>query len=140
MTHLAIEDVAEYSATSAKIHQHWFEVTGGWATDERAETEPQAQQRFAVATHRHAWHAELWERRRPAIPVDVAPVSVPAGATLGRDTPVEHRLEAYCAALDVVLAADAALRSRCDERLDPSTLRVIELVTADLVRLRQRDG
>lgn len=109
-----------------------FEQLGAWVVDT---PDRELQRLFALASHLHAWHAELWAQRAPAIP----PVEL--------DTSVAHppsvvapadRAAVYGEALDRLLTDLGRLRARVDELLDPSTLRTITLVTADLDDLQRR--
>ena len=108
---------------------------GDWVRD--AEVVDAVTQRwFATACHRHAWHADLWDARRPTIPgpstahptIGLGPAPVYTG----------ERVAAYRAYLDGQITALAALRRRVDPDVDPSTTRVIDLVRTDLTDLRAR--
>ena len=107
-----------------------FERLGGWVADE---ADPALQRWFAVATHRHAWHAELWDGRRPAIPVD-APA--PERSTEGD---AGDRLAWYRSELATMRSDLTELAGRVDAVLDPGTRRVIDLVLADLDELAEFD-
>jgi hypothetical protein len=107
----------------------WFTLLGRWVTDE---PDPARQRWFAVASHRHAWHAELWAQRRPAIPHDADHV-LPDPAAV---EPTGDRAAAYAAHLVAVRAELADLRAAIDPELDPSTLRTLTLVDADLAALQ----
>lgn len=110
-------------------NQHLFETLGRWV----ATTEPPAVQQLAAeAGHRHAWHAQLWAERMPTIPADDPNVSPPAALDDA------DRLASYRTALGDLLAAVEALTGRIEPQLDPSTARVIDLVTADLMALAER--
>lgn len=109
----------------------WFVVLGERVGDT---TDPELQRLFATAAHRHAWHAELWWQRRPAIPHDVVH-EPPAPATI--DTGDEAS-EAYRDHLAEQRALLARLRGELDPDLDPSTLRVVTLVDRDLAELAER--
>lgn len=104
-----------------------FERLGAWVADE---SDPARQRWFAVAGHRHAWHAELWAERRPRIPHD-APIGV--GET-SYDS--DDRAEWYARQVTRLQEELAQLEARIDPVLDPSTARVITLVGADLAALR----
>ena len=106
----------------------WFVVLGERVRDE---SDPRLQRLFATAAHRHAWHAELWARRRPAIPHDaVHDLPAPSTPEVGDDLATAYRehLAGQRAWLD-------RLRDEIDADLDPSTRRVIDLVDADLADL-----
>lgn len=106
----------------------WFVLLGERVRDE---PDPRRQRWFATAAHRHAWHAELWAERRPAIPHDASsPPPRPAPPELGDDL-----VAAYQEHLVAQRAFLAGLRAETDPDLDPSTHRVIDLVDADLADL-----
>jgi hypothetical protein len=109
-----------------------FEMTGGWV----ATTPPGVEQRhFATAAHRHAWHAELWARRCPAIPpVDLDALTARHRVSLPEVEP-GRRLAAYRARLDTMSTDLDSFASAIDSELDPSTVRVIDLVRSDLAEL-----
>lgn len=112
-----------------------FETLGAWVAD----TPPGELQRlYAEACHRHAWHAELWAGRAPAIPGADAD---PSGRRPGLDAagPGDRRA-AYLAALGAMCDDVVALAGRCDPALDPSTVRTAAVVRADLVDLLARIG
>jgi hypothetical protein len=107
-----------------------FERLGGWVVDT---PDPVLQRLFGEASHRHAWHAELWAQRAPIIPpvdLDVSVASRPVA-----DTPPAERAAAYHHDLDRLLADLRSLRERVDALLDPSTVRTASLATADLIEL-----
>ncbi|MFW2334371.1 hypothetical protein [Ilumatobacter sp.] len=114
-----------------------FEVTGAWVFD----TTDAAQQRwFAEASHRHAWHAELWAGRSPLIPVIDADALVDRhrGRPDAVDVDVEHRADSYRGWLDELLEHLDEVERRIVAELDPATTRAITLTSADLVDLRSR--
>ncbi len=110
-----------------------FEQLGSWVVDT---PDPTQQRAFGEACHRHAWHAELWEQRSPSIPaVETEPRPVvPAAGFVVPDA----RVAAYTREVDQLLAELDVLTARIEPVLDPSTVRVIDLVRADLIVLRQR--
>lgn len=113
-----------------------FERLGGWV----ATTGEAALQRlFATACHRHAWHAELWAERAPAIPgVELEMLTarhrhpVPDSGDPGR------RSLAYGGALDDLRSELTALAARVDPDLDPGTRRAVALTLADVDDLTDR--
>ena len=135
---LPIVDLAATCRSMQTVNQQLFERLGVWV----AATElPRAQQLFAVASHRHAWHAELWAERSPAIDLEGEQRRPPtSGDDLddldGADTTA--RLAWYCEQLDALHASIQDVQARIEPLLDPGTSRVINLVTADLEELRQR--
>ena len=110
-----------------------FEGLGGWVA---VTADGPLQRLFAEACHRHAWHAELWQRRMPTIPAASQPVPL-------RPTPLDgesdqRRGDQYRQALTGLVAELAALRERVDPTLDPSTVRTIDLVVCDLDDIVER--
>jgi hypothetical protein len=106
-----------------------------------ASTSPGELQRlFAEACHRHAWHAELWEARIPAIPA--ATISG-QGERLGHHPqPLsdgdDARRNRYRGELSTMEEALRALRARTEPALDPNTARTIDLVGRDVVEIAAR--
>ncbi len=112
-----------------------FEVTGGWVFD----TDDAAQQRwFCEASHRHAWHAALWAERSPAIPTVDADRLVGEHREPLDSSPGLDRADRYHRWVELLLARLDELEARIVLELDPSTLRTIRLVRADLVDLQHR--
>lgn len=124
----SIAEVAELCATQRARSLDLFEQLGATITSLPADR----QRVHAEAAHRHAWHAELWAARLPAIPdVDLDTMTA------------EHRTDAdllddYPALLDEMATDLDAWHRRIDGDLDPSTVRAISLVRADLHELRDR--
>ena len=127
---IRVADLVDICEHMAAINRELFERLGGWVADE---PEPAFQQWFAVACHRHAWHADLWNERRPEVPI--APT--PAAATAERSEP-DDRAGWYADQLAALQRDLAAIDARVDPVLDPSTTRVIHLVAADLADLAAR--
>ncbi len=125
---LPIAEVVDTCEHMAAMNQALFERLGGWVTDE---PDPSAQRWFAVACHRHAWHAELWSERRPKIPVDP---TVDADTYVPTDD-LDDRAGWYSEQLARLQERVAQLEVHVDPVLDPPTMRVIQLVTADLADL-----
>lgn len=126
---LGIVELGEVCARLRARSLDAFERCGEWVTS----TPPgELQQLLAEACHRHAWHAELWAARAPAIP----PVDLEEWTAAAR-RPIAD-VEAYGALLDELAAELDALTSRVDPALDPSTTRTITLVRTDLTALRAR--
>ena len=93
---------------------------------------------FAEACHRHAWHADLWAARRPVIPVEPTPVTPTPVAAGDEDDHDGDVVGAYRAEIDVIRELLRELTGRVNRDLDPSTVRVIELVSADLTSIDDR--
>jgi hypothetical protein len=130
--HLGIVELHSVATRLADQHDELFRTLGAWAP---TTTDPAAQQLFAEAGHRHAWHADLWRQRIPAIPVaDIATSEV---ATLV-DPDTGERAAAYADAVSLVEAMTRAIDGRIDPVLDPATRRVAELTLADLDALGRR--
>lgn len=109
-----------------------FAITGAWVVDEQP---GEAQRLWAAASHRHAWHAELCLDRIPTIPI----VDVEAVTAAGHLVPpgeINPR-RWYLDQLDEVATAVGELSAGVDVRLDPGSIRLAELLEADLARLRE---
>ena len=124
----SIADVADLCAAQRALSLDLFEQLGATIT-----SLPVDRQRIhAEAAHRHAWHAELWAARSPAIPT----VDLDAKTA-------EHRTDVdlladYTGLLTQMAAELDEWNDRIDRDLDPSTARAISLVSADLRELRDR--
>jgi hypothetical protein len=116
-----------------------FAALGSWVMSSRP---GELQRLFAEACHRHAWHAELWEARTPAIrvafptPTEHAPFG--AAESEGAADSDEARRDRYRAELSSLEEQLRSLRARIDPSLDPSTTRTIDLVGRDVVELAER--
>lgn len=111
----------------------WFVVLGERVAEE---ADPALQRVWAVAAHRHAWHAELWAQRRPAIPHDaVRALPEPTVPEVGDDL-----VSSYRRFLERERSVLGELRAATDPELDPSTHRVVDLVDADLADLQRHLG
>lgn len=60
----SIDDLADRVRRWIAVEALLFETLGRWARDT---PEPAAKRVFATWCHRHAWHADLWHDRLPAI-------------------------------------------------------------------------
>jgi hypothetical protein len=121
---LGIVELVDVCERQSARNDELFRTLGAWVADE---PDPSRQRWFATAAHRHAWHAELWRQRRPQIPVDAA---VEESSPI--DVEPDDRSAWYRSQLASLLDELAALRDRVDGVLDPSTCRVIDLVTNDV--------
>jgi len=128
VTTTGIVDLVALCDEQYATHVGWFMALGERVRDE---TDPRRQRWYATAAHRHAWHAELWAQRRPAIPHDTVH-ELPPPAEIGVDGDITS---IYCDHLVEQRALLARLRGEVDPELDPSTRRVIDLVDADLADL-----
>jgi hypothetical protein len=128
MPTLPIAGLVEASSHLAAANRAIAAALGTWVA---STSDPQLQRLFALAGHRHAWHAELWDERRPTVPLegDEQPVTMPDAAddTTRRATYVEI-VERFSTSL-------ALMSDLVDPTLDPATARVIALVSADLREL-----
>ena len=122
-----IVELVDVCREMASRNRALFRLVGQWVADER---DPELQRWFAVGSHRHAWHAELWDERLPKIPIDGDPDDHAA--------PSAGRADSYRQQLDEMVADLDELAARVDAALDPSTVRVITLVRADLADLADR--
>lgn len=128
---IGITELVELCDEQYATNLGWFVVLGERVRDT---TDPQLQRLLATAAHRHAWHAELWWQRRPAIPHDVVhEPPPPATIDVGSDA-----LDAYRDHLAEQRSLLARLRGDIDPELDPSTHRVATLVDRDLAELADR--
>ena len=116
--HVSIVDLATRVSELRSIELDLFERLSAAAL---ATDEPSMAPVLATWAHRHAWHAQLWADRFPSIPSTTLdrPVIAPS------DTGVDR-------ALGDLVARCEALRDDVDGVLDPPTIRVCDLVLADL--------
>ena len=127
---LGIVELAAVCAGMRASSLDLFEELGGWVTTAGVEH----QRWYAVACHRHAWHADLWAARFPTIPPVDLDVAV-ADARRSR-LPRQPDAEVYRSVLAEMLADLDTLSHRIDPATDPATHRVTSLVGRDLVELR----
>lgn len=128
-TQLGIVELHTVCHHLRRRNEQLFETLGTWVV---TTDDPALQQLVAEACHRHAWHAELWAARTPTISID-EPVIATRRTLDGAD-----RSGSYRTALAEMRAELDAVATRIDRRLDPSTSRVVDLVTADLAVLEAR--
>jgi hypothetical protein len=130
---LGIVELGEACALMRARSLDLFEQLGALVT---TTSDPALQRTFAAASHRHAWHAELWAARCPTIPgVDLDALTARhRGIRLADGPPAA----AYRAILGELIVELEALDWRVDPELDPGTDRVVALVGADLADLRDR--
>lgn len=127
---LGIVELAGVCARMRALSLDLFGELGAWVT--RADVEHQRW--YATACHRHAWHADLWAQRSPAIP----PVDLEALVAGGRRArlPARPDATAYRSLLTEALGDLDELSHRIDPAIDPGTQRVSTLVSRDLTDLR----
>lgn len=132
--HLGIVELGDVCAQMNAENMALFHELGAWATSDG----DAAQRRwFATACHRHAWHAELWGQRAPAIP-GAPPIP---SAELDESTRVlgeSPDANAYRRELESMSERLEVLDSRIVDDLDPSTRRVVSLVGRDIDELLDR--
>jgi hypothetical protein len=132
---LGIVELGDVCALMRARNLELFGQLGSWVA-----TTPDGglQRLFAEACHRHAWHAELWQRRAPAIKVGEHPATpAPPAPDADGDDGAERR-DHYRQAIIAMRDDLDELRSRVDATLDPSSRRTIDLVTDDLGDLLER--
>ena len=135
--HVGAVELVEICADMAQRNHALFAGLGAWLR--RDDPPLGALARVASeACHRHAEHAALWTSRRPTIGLD------PATDVTDATVAVIDGRDAYRTALAAMRSAVADLGERCNEELDPSTRRVVEVVRRDLDsiadRLERTDG
>lgn len=138
-----IEDTARRFGQYRWAELQLFELLGEWAR--AADSSPEAVAMFAAHCHHHAWHAELFAGRLPAVagldaPTATAPLSalVPL---LDAARAAEGTASRLRAVYHDVLPALAAEYERhlmvTDPRIDGPTARALTLVLRDLADDRE---
>lgn len=129
---IGIIELGEVCARQRAICLDLFEQLGALVTAERTSAGAD-QQHYAAACHRHAWHAELWSNRAPSIPAVQVDGMFERSVARYRCTnePVTDAAS-YRRSTEALAEELTELRARIDPLLDPSTVRVISLVLADL--------
>ena len=132
----SIDQLAQWARRWIAVEELLFETLGRWA---RELPDPSVKRLFGTWCHRHAWHAELWRDRLPAVDWladtgdDVDAWIEPLRTALAD---VRTSEEAIAALRESVLPAlEAAVsehRDAIDPLLDGPTARVLDLVGADL--------
>jgi len=132
---IALLEVAGLCARQRAASLDLFEQLGAWVTD----TVPGAEQRhWATWCHRHAWHADLWAARAPALrDWSLEPATVAARGRIGAPADSAARGEWHHRVVAGLVTELDGLAAVVDAELDPSTARTIALVRADLARLGQ---
>jgi len=138
-----IDDLVNRAQRWIALEVLLFETLGAWVG---VVPEPAAKRTLATWCHRHAWHADLWRARLPALAGqpgagpdgddDVASWLNPLHRALGELGPTTTTGARLAIVVDpVLLAVRSALdehRAAIDPRLDGPTTRVLDLVTADV--------
>lgn len=122
---LGIVELVGVSDRLASRFEALAEVLGRWATDD-IDLADDRRRRYATMCHRHAWHAELWCARRPAIAVDAPAVDVPFDAPYSSDD------EWYGVVVDELEREIRQVGGRADPDLDPSTHWAVRLTLQTL--------
>ena len=121
--HVPLRVLAGRIAALRAAELELFEVLGAAARDV---DDPIAKPILATCAQHLAWHAELWARRMPSIPgVDVDTMTAAARGQVATEP---------LAALDDIARRCEELARDVDPVLDPSTLRVCDLVATDVAR------
>jgi hypothetical protein len=136
-----IHELADFVARHHALALVLAEAAGTLLADT---ADPAAKPMWAAAASRHAWHAELWANRYPAVPG----LDLDHATTTARDglRPVVDELNAegvsaderaarHHAAVDRLRDELAHARTALDDRLDAPTARLFDLILADLTPL-----
>lgn len=117
-----------------------FETLGGWVA-----TVPEDEVRawLSVRSHRHAWHAELWEQRLPQLRgYDLDTLTAPANREMerfvaslnepkGDDQTIEKLVGVYRVLLPYLVAAYLYHLDQSSPVADGPTMRALELILRD---------
>jgi len=132
-TPLGIVELGDVCAHQRALSLDLFRELGAWVTAADDNATGAARRWYSTACHRHAWHAQLWADRAPAIPpVDLDAAVADASRTRLPDAP---DADAYRSLLGEMIADLDGLAHRADADLDPATRRVITRVRRDLADL-----
>lgn len=136
-----IHELADLTARHRALALLLAETAGRWIVES---PEADAKPSWAAAASRHAWHAELWAERFPAVlgadlDLDLATTTARAeldvlAADLDAATSTTERLARYREVVDRTADALSDIRVALDERLDAPTARLLDLVVTDLRR------
>jgi hypothetical protein len=127
-------DIAETARRIARYR--WAETTmfqalGGWIA-----TVPELDAKVCLAAHsaHHAWHAELWRDRQPAVAIadDVVDGLAPvAEALVEPAATIERLVGVYRVVLPRLIGSYTAHRRRTSALTDAPTVRTLQLVLRD---------
>ena len=131
-----IAEVLAWCTWARDANHAMSRIVGNWVA---TTDDPDRQRLFAASSSRLAWHAELWERRLPVVPLEAADLGAllptePAATTEAR---LQYLLAWLEEGADGYAEWNGSLRD-VDRLLDPATARVIALVSADLKELLAR--
>ena len=136
MSYDTVDDLGRRARRWIAVEELLFETLGRWA---RELAEPPVKRMFGTWCHRHAWHAELWRGRLPAVDAlaesddDVENWIAPLRLALADVNTSEEALAALReSVLPALEAAVAEHRDAIDPQLDGPTARVLDLVSSDL--------
>jgi hypothetical protein len=136
MTRDLLADLGRRARRWIAVEELLFETLGGWA---RRLSDPAVQRVFGTWCHRHAWHAELWRSRLPAIDAagggddDVDAWIAPLRSAMNGVTTADEAIAVLChSVLPALKEAVAEHRDAIDALLDGPTARILDLVDADL--------
>ena len=132
--HVGVLELSRVCASMRERSLELFTQLGRWVP---SASPGELQRLFAESCHRHAWHAELWEARSPAI-AENQPASTPSSRTEPVDGDDDTRRDRYRADLSALEHDLRLLHARIDPVLDPSTARTIDLVGRDVVEISGR--
>jgi hypothetical protein len=135
-----LEEAARRVGHYRWVEQTLFEILGGWVA-----TVPEEEVRVWLSTrsYRHAWHAELWERRQPDVRgIDVDALTAPANAEMERfvasvsepnadDQTIEKLVGVYRVLIPYLVAAYRYHLDQASPVADGPTMRALELVLRD---------
>jgi hypothetical protein len=130
-----LQDLDRRARRWIAVEELLFTTLGRWA---RELADPAAQRTFGTWCHRHAWHAELWRARLPAVGVGSAEGADDSwvSSLRGSVDSVSSAADAIRVLRETVLPAleDAVAEHRdaIDPLLDGPSARVLDLVAADL--------
>jgi hypothetical protein len=136
-----VHGLAELIGRQRALDLLLFELTGRWATDT---DDPALAPFWAARSRDHAWHAELWADRFPALPgFDLEAATTAAERSLDdavalRDARTsQDRLARYGAVVTRLIDEIHAVEQTLDPRLDAPTARILALVLHDLREVRE---
>jgi hypothetical protein len=132
--HVGVIELSRVCAAMRERSLELFTQLGRWVP---SASPGELQRLLAESCHRHAWHADLWEARAPAI-AENQPVSTPSSRPEPVDGDDDTRRDRYRAELSELEHDLRLLHARIDPVLDPSTARTIDLVGRDVVEISGR--
>jgi hypothetical protein len=134
-----IDELAQRAGWGSWMEHQLFVVLGGWT---KTLAIPQAKAMVGSHSSQHAWHAQLWRDRIPAINgsdgahfIVGTDVDVRAIALLHKDsaTDIQRLAAMYHVVMPSVLDGYRRHLGAIDPMVDGSTARVLQLIVADEV-------